>query len=101
MELNELIGSIGVVLCLTAFLLNLLDKLDNDNIFYIVLNLFGGVLSCISSIMINFAPFIILEGVWALMSGWAVYDYINRMKTKKLEKTLKKDEEKLDTDEIS
>lgn len=101
METNELIGSIGVVLMLAAFLLNLLDKLDNDNIFYIILNLVGGVLSCISSIMINFPPFIILEGVWALMSGWAVYDYINRMKIKKLEKSLKKDEKKLDTDEIT
>ena len=51
--------------------------------------------------MINFAPFIILEGVWALMSGWAVYDYVNRMKTKKLEKTLKKNGKKLDMDKIT
>jgi hypothetical protein len=98
METNEIIGSIGVVLMLAAFLLNLLDKLDNDNIFYIILNLIGGALARISSILINFTPFIILEGTWSLMSGWAVYDYIKRMKIKKLEKTLKKDEKKLDTD---
>jgi hypothetical protein len=101
METNELIGSIGVVLMLAAFLLNLLDKLDNDNIFYIVFNFVGGTLACISSILINFTPFIILEGTWALMSGWAIYDYVKHMKIKQIEKSLKKDEKKLDTDEIS
>jgi hypothetical protein len=76
MEINDIIGSIGVTMMLFGFVLNIVDKLDNDNIFYILLNLFGGILACIASILIKYTPFIILEATWVLVSGWGIYDYI-------------------------
>ena len=30
--------------------------------------------------MIGYIQFIILEGVWTLVSGWGIYDYIKRNK---------------------
>ncbi len=78
MVASDVIGSIGVILMLCAFTLNMIDKLDDDDILYILLNLFGGFLSCIASVMINYAPFMILEGVWTLVSAWGVYDYMKR-----------------------
>ena len=69
---------------LVAFLLNIVDKLDNDHPFYIVLNFMGATLACIASCIIMYAPFIILEGTWALISGWGIYDYFNRMKANKV-----------------
>jgi membrane associated rhomboid family serine protease len=75
---SDIIGSIGVTLMLTAFLLNILDKLDNNNILYILLNFFGGIMACIASYFISYTPFIILEGVWSIVSGWAVYDFIQK-----------------------
>ena len=78
MNIGDLIGSIGVTMMLTAFLLNIVDKLDNDHPFYIVLNLIGSILACIASCIIMYTPFIILEGTWALISGWGIYDYFKR-----------------------
>ncbi len=85
MHTNDLIGSIGVIMMLVAFLLNIMDKLDNDHPFYIFLNFIGSIMACIASIMIEYTPFIILEGTWALISGWGIYDYFKRLKEKKNE----------------
>jgi len=76
---SELIGSIGTILMLAAFLLNLLDKLDNGSILYASMNFIGASLACIASFIINYTPFIILEGTWAIISGWAVYNYFKTL----------------------
>ena len=80
MNIGELIGSIGVTMMLTAFLLNIIDKLNNDHPFYITLNFLGSILACVASCIIVYPPFIILEGTWAIISGWGLYDYFNRKK---------------------
>ena len=80
MTTSDIIGSGGVILMLFAFLLNILDKLDNDHPLYITFNLIGSILACIASCMIQYEPFIILEGTWGLISGWALYDYFKRTK---------------------
>lgn len=83
METNDLIGSIGVTMMLVAFLLNIVDKLDNDHFFYIVLNFIGGFMACIASCLIEYTPFIILEGTWTIISGWGIYDWFVRRKKRK------------------
>jgi len=83
MNTNDIIGSIGVTMMLVAFLLNIVDKLDNDHIFYILLNFFGGVMACIASCLIGYTPFIILEATWSIISAWGIYDYFERKYGKK------------------
>ena len=78
MATSDIIGSIGVTLMLVPFILNIADKLSNDSPFYVVLNLIGSSLACIASVMIQYTPFIILEGTWAIISGWALYVYFKR-----------------------
>jgi hypothetical protein len=75
---GDIIGSVGVVMMLAGFFLNLTDKLDDDNILYILLNLVGSILACIASCIISYTPFIILEGTWALISAWGVYDWFKK-----------------------
>lgn len=65
MKLSDILASTGVVILLIAFLLNLYKKLPAQSKAYTFMNFLGAVLCCISSIMIKFYPFIILEGVWA------------------------------------
>ena len=60
------IGSIGVALLLGAFVLNLAKRLTTAAPTYSVLNFVGASLACYSSYLINFLPFVVLEGVWAL-----------------------------------
>lgn len=68
MSASSLIGSVGVTILLLAFVLNLLQKLKADSTSYLVMNVAGAGLACVSSIMISFWPFVVLEGVWAIAS---------------------------------
>ena len=63
------VGAVGVALLLVAFLLNLLKLLRVDGYPYMALNLVGAGLACWSSVMIRFAPFVVLEGVWAAVAA--------------------------------
>jgi hypothetical protein len=65
-ELATLIGFTGVGLLLLAFVLNLAKLLKAESIPYLGLNLVGAALACLSSWMIDFMPFVILEGTWAV-----------------------------------
>lgn len=65
---GELVGTLGVTLLLIAFALNLANKLAATSTAYLVLNIVGALLACISSYMIQFWPFVILEGVWTISS---------------------------------
>ncbi|QEX18360.1 hypothetical protein FRZ44_36650 [Hypericibacter terrae] len=66
---SETIGFIGVALLLVAFLLNLLKVLRGENAIYLGLNFLGAGLAGLSSWLIDFLPFVILESVWALVAA--------------------------------
>ena len=68
MELSSWIGSLGVTILLLAFVLNLLKKLKTDSVSYLLLNILGASLAGISSYMIAFWPFVVLECVWVIAS---------------------------------
>jgi hypothetical protein len=70
--LAHLIGTLGVALLLGAFVLNLLKRMRADGYAYLALNLTGAALACYSSWLIDFMPFVVLEGVWALAAGFAL-----------------------------
>jgi hypothetical protein len=75
MNTADWIGTIGVTIILIAFFMNIIDKLDNNNIFYLVMNFIGGILSALASFLIVYWPFLILETCWTLVSGWGIIDY--------------------------
>ena len=64
----DLIGYTGVFLILLAYFLSIYGKLSQTDSLYLILNLAGAGLACISSILIQSIPFTILEGAWALVS---------------------------------
>lgn len=67
-NVSVLTGSSGVFLLLLAFFLNLLRKLKVDSPAYLLLNFSGAGLSCYASYLIDYLPFVILEGTWALVA---------------------------------
>lgn len=71
-------GSFGVLMILLAFALNITGKLSRNQLSYILLNLIGASLACLASFLIKYIPFIILEGVWALVSAYALYKYFTK-----------------------
>lgn len=68
MSSGELIGTLGVTLLLIAFAFNLANKWNATSLPYLLLNAIGAILTCASSYIIRFWPFVVLEGVWTLSS---------------------------------
>ena len=68
----EAVGFVGVTLLLIAFFLNLFRLLKAESNAYLVLNLVGASLACASSYLIDFLPFVLLEGTWATVTGVAL-----------------------------
>jgi hypothetical protein len=68
MSFAEALGTIGVSLLLIGFFLNLFGLMKRSTLKYVLLNLFGGGLACTASILIEFFPFVILEGTWTLVA---------------------------------
>ena len=68
MSAGELVGTLGVTLLLVAFALNLMKKADTGSALYLWLNIVGAALAGVSSYLIHFWPFVILEGVWTISS---------------------------------
>ena len=81
MTIEDWIGVVGVSMILLAFYLNSSDRLKTGSLSFILLNLIGASLACLAAVLINYLPFIILEGVWALVSLSALIKYLkNRNK---------------------
>lgn len=68
MKLSDIIASIGVIILLIAFVLNLLNKLSSDSRVYKLLNFIGASTCCYASYMVSFYPFVVLEGVWGTVA---------------------------------
>lgn len=72
MDLPNFLGIIGVSLILSAYFLNLFNKLATTSSLYLWMNFIGASLACISSVLINYMPFVVLEGTWAVVSLVAI-----------------------------
>lgn len=68
MNLVDWIGFIGVFQILLAYILNVTGKISHQSSVFLLLNFIGASMACVASILLNYLPFIILEGIWALVS---------------------------------
>lgn len=68
MNMTDIIGTAGVGLILVAYFLNIFNLLAKNSRFFFLLNITGAGLACYASLMIDYWPFIILEGTWFLVS---------------------------------
>jgi len=74
----DIVGSLGVAILLGAFALNLFEQLKRDGVAYAGLNTIGAGLAACASWMIGYIPFVVLEGVWCLVSLVAVFRALKR-----------------------
>lgn len=70
MEMNSIdwIGFIGVFQILLAYILNVIGKIKSTDLTFILLNLIGAGMACFASVLMGYIPFIILEGVWTVVT---------------------------------
>ena len=68
MDTITLIGVAGAGLMLIAFVGNQLGTMSAESLLYDVLNFIGGVLLVWYAVLLHSVPFMILEGIWALVA---------------------------------
>ncbi len=68
MDSALIIGSIGVLLIVVAFILNQLHKWKQDYLIYDLFNFFGGLFLYVYANNINSYPFIAFSIIWLLIS---------------------------------
>jgi hypothetical protein len=74
MKASDILASIGVIILLAAFGLNLYKKLPAESKVYSLLNFIGAGICCFSSWLISFYPFIVLEGIWAFVAMLSLFN---------------------------
>ena len=67
-SLSEALGTVGVTLLLVGFFLNLFGLIRRQSLNYLTLNLVGAGLACYASFLIEFFPFVLLEGTWTAVA---------------------------------
>ncbi len=68
MSYNDIIGTIGVGLILVAFFCNTFGIIQREGKLYFILNILGAGIACYASFLISYWPFVMLEGVWTIVS---------------------------------
>jgi hypothetical protein len=69
----QAIQIIGALIILGAFAGSQLGELPTDSRLYLALNLLGSVVLTVLAVIESQLGFILLEGVWALVSAWSLF----------------------------
>ena len=77
MTVTDWTGTIGVAMLLIAFFLNLNNTIKKESYAYLLLNTIGAGLACYASVLLNYWPFIILEGCWTIVSVFSLMKFMN------------------------
>jgi hypothetical protein len=73
MNTNDIIATIGVALILIAYFTNTYNLIEKDGRLYFAMNIVGAGLAGFASYLISFWPFVILEGIWVVVSVIAFF----------------------------
>ena len=80
MTFSEIIGAIGVTILLIGYLLNLNGKLAANSAVYMSMNVVGSGMAFYSSYLIDFVPFMVLEGIWTGISAFSLTRILTNLK---------------------
>ncbi|MBD0367390.1 MAG: hypothetical protein ICV53_14975 [Flavisolibacter sp.] len=68
MNYNDWIGALGVGLILMAYFCHTFRFISGESRLFFLLNIIGAALACYASYLIHYWPFVLLEGVWTVVS---------------------------------
>ncbi len=70
--MDQLIQIVGALLILVAFGAVQFNRMNPDSRLYLALNLAGSIILAVLAIAASQWGFVLLEGVWAIVSAWGL-----------------------------
>ncbi len=71
--MTQVIQIVGALIILGAFAASQVGELPNDSRLYLVLNVVGSTILAVLAAVEGQIGFLLLEGVWALVSAWSLF----------------------------
>jgi hypothetical protein len=68
MTTTDWIGSLGVFMILLAYFCNTFKLLSSRSPHFYSLNAVGATLACLTSYLLAYWPFVVLQGIWVVIS---------------------------------
>lgn len=68
MSSGEYFGTIGVALILLAYFFSVFNLIQREGRLFFIMNMLGAGLACYASYLIVYWPFVLLEGMWVVVS---------------------------------
>jgi len=94
LSLIDVMGWVGAIILLTAYTLNILQKVEADSSYFLSINLLGAFLLTVNAYSTESYPFLVVNLFWVLVSIYQLSQ--KKMGTKKV----KKDQEERTVDSI-
>jgi hypothetical protein len=76
--LNQLLSIAGAILILVAYTLLQAKRIPFDSLTYQIMNAVGGMFLCTAAVWLRQYGFILLEGVWTLISVVGLWRVVTR-----------------------
>jgi hypothetical protein len=70
--MDQLVQVVGALLILAAFAAVQFDRMRPDSRLYLALNLVGSAILAVLAVIGSQWGFVLLEGVWAIVSAWGL-----------------------------
>jgi hypothetical protein len=70
---DQVIQIVGALLILTAFAAVQFERMRPDSRLYLALNLLGSAILAVLAVAAAQWGFVLLEGVWAVVSAWGLF----------------------------
>ena len=70
--MDQVVQVVGALLILSAFAAVQFDRMRPDSRLYLAVNLVGSAILCVLAVVSAQWGFVLLEGVWAIVSAWGL-----------------------------